>query len=49
MYLHALKDELDYMLSRESRTELASRCFEALQLVSDLDLLGVCPEELFIH
>ncbi|MCR4624132.1 MAG: ribonuclease H-like domain-containing protein [Alphaproteobacteria bacterium] len=49
LYLHALKERLDYMLARENRTELAHRCFEALQLVSDLDLLGVCPEELFVH
>jgi len=49
LYLHDLKEKLDYMLARESRTELANRCFEALQLVSDLDLLGVCPEELFVH
>jgi ribonuclease D len=49
LYLHALKEKLDYMLARENRTELANRCFETLQLVSDLDLMGVCPEELFVH
>ncbi len=49
LYLHDLKKKLDYMLTRENRKELAQRCFDALQLVSDLDLLGVCPEELFVH
>ncbi len=49
LYLHALKEKLDYMLTRENRAELAHRCFKTLQLVSDLDLLGIYPEGLFIH
>ena len=49
LYLHKLKERLDYMLVRENRMDLARRCFDALHLVSDLDLSGICPEELFVH
>ncbi len=49
LYLHDLKEKLDYMLERENRAELAKNCFNTLQLISDLDLLGIVPEELFVH
>ena len=49
LYLHDLKKKLDYMLERENRAELAKNCFDTLQLISDLDLLGISPEELFVH
>ncbi len=49
LYLHSLKEKLDYMLEREGRKDLAQRCFNSLQLISDLDLMGIVPEELFVH
>ncbi|MBQ3564879.1 MAG: ribonuclease H-like domain-containing protein [Alphaproteobacteria bacterium] len=49
LYLHALKARLDEMLHREGRFELAQRCFQTLQLISDLDLLEIPPEFLFVH
>lgn len=49
LYLHALKARLDEMLHREDRFELAQRCFQTLQLISDLDLLEIPPEFLFVH
>ena len=49
LYLHSLREKLDYMLEREGRKDLAQRCFNSLQLISDLDLMGIVPEELFVH
>lgn len=39
-YLHKLKAQLDLMLEREGRTELARRCFDFIALRADLDLGG---------
>ncbi|MBE6447227.1 MAG: ribonuclease D [Alphaproteobacteria bacterium] len=49
IYLHQLKEKLDLMLEREGRLGLANRCFDHLQLIADLDLQDICPEELFVH
>ena len=49
IYLHRLKERLDYMLARENRTLLAERCFKMLPLITDLDLLRLPAEELFVH
>ncbi len=49
LYLHRLKARLDEMLEREGRTELAHKCFDALHLISELELRGYSPEELFQH
>jgi len=38
--LHALMDKLAMMLEREGRAELATRCFETIPLMSELDLMG---------
>lgn len=39
-YLHKLKAQLDMMLKREGRTELAQSCFDFLGTRADLDLEG---------
>lgn len=49
IHLHRLKERLDYMLARENRTFLAERCFKMLPLITDLDLLRLPAEELFVH
>lgn len=49
LYLHRLKARLDEMLEREGRMELAYKCFNALHLISELELRGYSPEELFQH
>ena len=49
LYLHQLKEKLDIMLVRENKTRLAQKCFDTLQVISDLELADVCPEDLFIH
>ena len=49
LYLHQLRDKLDEMLQREGLFELSRKCFDHLQLISDLDLRDICPEELFVH
>ncbi len=49
IYLHKLKEKLDYMLAREGRKVIAQKCFDTLQTICALDLLGICPEELFVH
>lgn len=49
LYLHRLKEKLDYMLLRENKMALAQKCFDTLQLISDLELADIVPEELFVH
>lgn len=49
IYLHLLKKELDSMLQRENRTNLASECFYNINLISKLDLLEISPEWIFQH
>lgn len=49
LYLHRLKEKLDYMLMRENKVSLAQKCFDTLQVISDLELADTCPEELFAH
>ena len=49
LYLHQLKEKLNIMLIRENKMRLAQKCFDTLQVISDLELADVCPEELFIH
>jgi ribonuclease D len=49
LYLHKLKTILDEMLKREGRAALAVRCFETVQLLSDLGLSDINPDELFLH
>ncbi|AIF81076.1 ribonuclease D [endosymbiont of Acanthamoeba sp. UWC8] len=49
LYLHALKDKLDFMLKREGRLELAGKCFEFLPTRADLDLSGWPEIDIFAH
>jgi ribonuclease D len=49
LYLHRLKAKLDEMLIREDRMPLAKRCFDTIELFSDLDLADVKTDELFMH
>ena len=49
LYLHKLKDELDKMLHREEKSDLAQQCFRGIELISRLELAGYSPEELFQH
>lgn len=49
LHLHALKDKLDAMLARESRTEIARHCFEFLPTRALLDLKGWPDTDIFAH
>jgi ribonuclease D len=48
LYLHRLMEELDLMLKREKREELAKACFNFLNTRTDLDL-GGWEEDIFNH
>lgn len=45
--LHGIMDKLTMMLAREGRTDLATECFSAIPLMSELDLMGY--DHLFEH
>jgi ribonuclease D len=49
LHLHALRDKLDPMLTREGRMELAKACFEFLPTRAKLDLGGFEAEDIFAH
>jgi ribonuclease D len=49
LYLHRLKDILDFMLAREGRTELAQACYEFLPTRARLDLKGWEETDIFSH
>ena len=49
LYLHRLKSELDRMLERENRTELAQSCFDFLPTRARLDLAGWPEIDIFAH
>ena len=49
LHLHALKRELDRMLAREGRTELARNCFDFLPTRARLDLAGWEETDIFAH
>ena len=48
-YLHRLKQELDRMLARDGRTELAEACFRFLPHRAELDLAGWAGVDIFAH
>jgi ribonuclease D len=48
-YLHRLREALDVMLARESRTELARACFQFLPARAQLDLAGWAESDIFAH
>lgn len=49
LHLHALRRELDRMLTREGRMDLAESCFAFLPVRADLDLRGWADEDIFAH
>ena len=49
LHLHKLKVELDRMLDREDRTELAQSCFDFLPTRARLDLAGWPEIDIFAH
>jgi ribonuclease D len=49
LHLHALKERLDVMLTREGRTDLAAACFRFLPDRVRLDLAGWAAEDIFAH
>lgn len=49
LYLHRLKVELDRMLAREGRTEIAQSCFDFLPARAQLDLIGWPELDIFAH
>ncbi|MDF2367034.1 ribonuclease D [Sneathiella sp.] len=49
LYLHQLKENLDEMLIREGRMELAEQCFKFLPTRARLDLAGWADTDIFAH
>ena len=49
LHLHALREQLDAMLARAGRTDLAAACFAFLPTRAKLDLLGWGEEDIFAH
>jgi ribonuclease D len=49
LYLHALREKLDGMLTREGREKLAAACFRFLPDRVRLDLAGFADEDIFAH
>ena len=49
LYLHQVKVELDRMLEREGRTDLAQACFDFLPARARLDLAGWPEIDIFAH
>ena len=47
--LHQLRDRLDELLARESRSDLAAACFTFLPHRAELDLLGWDAPDIFQH
>jgi ribonuclease D len=49
LHLHKLKKELDRMLEREGRAEIAQKCFDFLPTRAQLDLAGWSDIDIFSH
>ncbi|MBC7768671.1 MAG: ribonuclease D [Phycisphaerales bacterium] len=49
LHLHALKERLDAMLTREGRVEVAQSCFDFLPTRAALDLAGWEDVDIFAH
>lgn len=49
LYLHQLRKELDRMLAREGRVEMAQACFDFLPTRARLDLAGWPEIDIFAH
>ena len=48
LYLHKIKSELEKILKRENKLELAEQCFKFLETRTSLDLAGL-TEDIFEH
>ncbi len=48
LHLHKLKEQLDNLLKRENRLEIAQKCFDFIPTRSLMDVLG-WPEEFLAH
>ncbi len=48
-YLHKIKKQLDLMLEREKRVNIAKACFDFISQRTDLDLLGWQDIDIFKH
>jgi len=49
LYLHDLRNKLNEILIRENRMQLALRCFEVINLITDMDLMNFDFEYTFSH
>ena len=49
LHLHALRQRLDAMLTREGRTGIAKTCFAFLPTRAELDLKGWAETDIFAH
>jgi ribonuclease D len=49
LYLHRLREELDRMLVREGRSDMAQACFDFLPVRAKLDLAGWPEIDIFAH
>ena len=49
LYLHKIKEKLDKMLLRESRSKLAKACFDFIQYRTELDINGWSEQDIFKH
>jgi ribonuclease D len=49
LYLHAARERLIEMLTREGRMTVAQACFQFLPVRADLDLLGWSEADIFSH
>lgn len=49
LHLHALREKLDIMLTREDRFDVAKACFEFLPARARLDLMGWPENDIFSH
>ena len=49
LYLHRLKEKMDYLLMREKRNIIAEACFNFLPDRAYLDVLGWQEEDIFAH
>jgi len=49
LYLHKIKEKLDFMLKNENRLSLANKCFNFLPTRVALDILGFGNEQIFKH
>jgi ribonuclease D len=49
LYLHRLKEEMDRLLDREGRRDLAEACFRFLPDRAALDIAGWPDEDIFAH